>query len=488
MDQCVSALLAFPPPQSDVADNETYHKAALLHVQRLTKMIREQAQDLVAYSPEILNVVDPATNSLSYLAVLHALLFPSLAAVVPQEIILNKLVTFMMLFDGRQCRYGGHILLDIMDAVGSGRLLPPSVAVECLAAAILKLDPSGTILTSSHLLLARLAYDTDNIQPALPVIDKDIVYYPGMANHDNAQYLCDLELPPPLYISKSTGLTSSLKSSMVLEYDLTCGMMYCARREWLKARTAFERLVTFPVKDGGCSKIMVDGFKKWMLVSLLSNGRHTNTPHYTSASTTKIFGLLGRSYVALATAFATDDVEQLRLAAEHDAHVWMEDGNVGLVAEVMASYQKWRILSLQDIYTKISIPEIRQKTKSAETGTSLNKDEDIETLIQNMIIAGMLKGVIEKNDDGTKFLLFLSSKTHLSEQEFAIEMTREAAKLKELKAIFAATNQRLGTSKEYIKWVIKENKRDKSSEPHDPTLGFEAQIDDEDLMGGLPNL
>ncbi|KAI0535427.1 cop9 subunit [Xylaria digitata] len=487
MDQYASALLAFPP-QNEPDDNETYHKAAMLHVQRILKMIKERAKDLTAFSAELFNVVDPAVNSLSYLAILHALLFPSLATKIPHHFILQKLATFMMVFDGRQCRYGGFLLLDILDAVGNGRLLPPSVGVECLATAILKLDPSGTILTSSHILLAKLAYDTDNIQPALPVIEKDIVYYPGMANCHDAQYPCDLELPPPLYISKTSGLTTLLKSSMVLEYDLLCGMMYCARREWWKARKAFERAVTSPTKDGSCSKIMVDAFKKWILVSLLSEGRHGNTPPpYTSESILKIFGILGRAYISFATAFATDDVEQLKLEVQNNTQLWVEDGNIGLIEEVMASYQKWRVLSLQDIYTKISIAEIRAQTKSAETGTVLNKDEDVEALVQNMIIAGMLKGVIEKNDDGTKFLLFHSPTTHLLEQEMEQEIRTHMTRLRDLKDVFNATSQRLGTSKEYIKWVIKESKRDKSSDAQDPTLAFETQIDDEDLMGGIPN-
>ncbi|KAI1748052.1 cop9 subunit [Xylaria castorea] len=487
MDQCASVLLAFPP-QSGLADDETYHKAASTHIQRLSRMLKERAKDLVVYSPSLFDVVDPAVNSLSYLTILHALIFPSLASSVPQDFILEKLVTFMVKFDGRQCRYAGVLLLDVMEAVGSGRVLPPSVAVETLAAAILKLDPSGTMLTSSHLLLAKLAYDTDNLQPAFPVINKDIVFYPGMANHESALYLCDLELSPPSYISKNTGLTALVKTSMVLEYDLLCGMMYCARREWEKARAAFERAVTFPTKDGGCSKIMVEAFKKWILVSLLSEGKHSTTPPHATAWTIKSLGILGRPYVSLATAFATDDVQQLKLEADHNTHVWRDDGNIGLVQEVIAAYQKWRVLSLQDIYTKISIAEIRQQTKSAETGETLHNNEDVETLIQNMIIAGMLKGAIEKNDDGTKFLNFLSPTTHLSEKEFSEETQSAVCKLRELNAIFHATNQRLGTSKEYIKWTVKDNKRDKSTEAQDPTLGFEAQIDDEDLMGGLPTI
>ncbi|KAI1363850.1 cop9 subunit, partial [Xylaria arbuscula] len=486
MDQCASALLAFPP-QSDPTDNEEYHKAAVLHTQRLSKMLKERSKDLVVFSIELLNVIDPAVNSLSYLALLHAVLIPSPAAQIPREFILEKLVIFMMRLDGRQCRYAGSTLLEIMEAVGTGRLLPPSVAVECLAAAILKLDPSGTMLTSSHILLARLAYDTDNIQPALPVINRPIVYYPGMANNtNNSQYLCDPKLPPFSYISKATGLTLQLKTAMVLEYDLTCGMMYCARREWQKARDAFERDVTFPTKDGGCSKIMVDAYKKWILVSLLADGKFQNSPPRTAAPTTKTFGLLAQPYVSLAAAFTTDDVDQLRSEAQQNAQVWMEDANVGLVEEVMASYQKWRVLSLQDVYTKISIPEIRQMTKSAETGSVLNKDEDIEALIQNMIIAGMLKGVIEKNDDGTKFLHFLSPIADLTEADVKLEIKRVAAATQNLRQIAASTDQRLGSSKEFIKWLVKESRRDKSSmsEAQDPTLGFE-QLDDEDLMGDM---
>lgn len=68
--------------------------------------------------------MDPAIYSLSYLAVLHALVVPSIPSSVPLEFILEKLVIFMMKFDGRQCRLAGSLLRNIMEAVGSGRLLP----------------------------------------------------------------------------------------------------------------------------------------------------------------------------------------------------------------------------------------------------------------------------------------------------------------------------------------------------------------------------
>ncbi|KAI1150692.1 cop9 subunit [Nemania diffusa] len=488
MEQCASTLLAFPP-QSDFVDNESYHKAASFHIAQLLKILRERNRDLVAYSHELFNLVDPAVNSLSYLAILHAVMFPSFASNLPQIFILEQITTFMMSFDGRQCRYAGSLLLDLMDAVGSGRILPPRVAVNCLARSILTLDASGTMLTSSHLPLVKLAYNTNNMEPALHVIEKEIVFFPGMSNHETAQYLCDTTLSPPSYISRNTGLTARLKSATVLEYDLMCGMIYSVRREWEKAREAFGRVVSFPTKETGCSKIMIEAFKKWVLVSLLSEGNlPTTSPPHVSAPTTRIFGTLCRPYVDLAMAFETNNAQQLKSDVEKHTQVWSDDGNIGLVEEVIASYQKWRVLSLQDIYTEISIPEIRQQTKSAETGEILKTDEDVEALIQNMIIDGMLKGVIEKNDDGTNFLIFLSPTTHLSEQEFDEEAVRAGIKLDRLRAVLGTTNERLGSSKEYIKWITKEIKRDKSGESQDPTLGFESQIDDEDLMGRVPSI
>jgi len=72
----------------------------------------------------VFQILDPAIHSLSYLSVLYGLVIPALSTNVPHEFILEKVVTALMKLDGRQCRYAGHILLDIMNAVASGKLLP----------------------------------------------------------------------------------------------------------------------------------------------------------------------------------------------------------------------------------------------------------------------------------------------------------------------------------------------------------------------------
>ncbi|KAI1418657.1 hypothetical protein F5Y13DRAFT_149670 [Hypoxylon sp. FL1857] len=486
MDQLASALLSYPPGANldSYVDDQDYDRDTRIHVHKLSKILKEHNADLVAHGPELLGLLNPAVNSLSYLAVLHILIIPGIAASVPRDLVLDKLVLFLVKFDARQCRYARSHLQDVFLAAGSGQYLPPSAAVEALSTAILRLDPTGSLLTSTHILLAKLAYDTNNIEPALQVIDKNIVFFPGMANYGEPRYLGDLSLPPPAYLTRETGLTGTLKFTSVLEYDLLRGMMYCSRRDWAKAYDAFERVVTYPTREGATSKIMIEAYKKWVLVSLLFKGKLIEPQSYTGAAANKLYGSVAKPYTAAAVLFATDNAQALKSEVDKNTQIWQEDGNTGLVQEVLAHYQKWRVLGLQHIYSKVSLSEIRQQTTSAETGKELEKDEDVEMLIQNMIISGMLSGVVEKNDDGTKFLTFLSPFTQLSEQDFAKELAITALRLKQLHPVFKTTKERLGSSKEYIKHVIKEEKRTEKNEL-DPTLAFDAQVDDEDLMGGV---
>ena len=91
---------------------------------------------------------------------------------------------------------------------------------------------------------------------------------------------------------------------------------------------------------------------------------------------------------------------------------------------------------------------------------------------------------MQQRSPATVFLVFLHPAAQLSETDFTRELAHTARRLKQLQPLFKATNVRLGTNREYIKHVIKESRRNDKTEP-DPTLDFDAQVDDEDLMGGV---
>ncbi|KAK8021516.1 hypothetical protein PG990_006654 [Apiospora arundinis] len=482
MDQALATCLAFP--EDTLKDDATYDKAIQQHLLKLTKLIKDPPVPLVQYGAQLLELVDPEVNSLSYIAVLHSLLFPNVVG--PREVVLEKLVQFLMGFDPRQLRYAGSHLLEILNLVCGGSILPVSFRssrgrLRCYPES--RSDRKHVHVNTPPTCEACLQHQQH--RAGSEGYREGHCIFPGMANSKRPAVLCDMTLSPSVYIHKETGLTNPVKAGAVLEYDLLSGMIFCSKREWTKAHAAFERIVTYPTREGGCSKIMAEAYKKWVLVSLLSKGKLVSLPSHTGPAASKNFQILGKPYKDVASLFDTTNAGDLRSEVEKSSQVWQEDNNVGLIREVLSAYQEWQIKNLQNVFSKISIPEIRHQTKSAQTGNILNSDDDIEALIRNMIISNSLKGVIERNDDGTVFLTFLPSSAALSEAEYAQELAKTAVQLKALEPIFKATNERLGTSRDYIKHLIKEQKRAADKSELDPTMGFESHVDDEDLMGGV---
>lgn len=368
--------------------------------------------------------------------------------------------------------------------------------VNLVANAILRIDPTGSMLTSHHLDLVYLAHTTDTAEHAFGVLDKQIVFFPGLASDQSSTYinsnaslqkpLCDLSLPPTDYIKQETGLTMNVDVEKVLEYEFYSGLLYCSREQWRKALAAFERVITHPTRDGGVSKIMADAYKKWLLVSLLVNGRTPEAPSNAGYNAKKAYETLGKPYAAIASHFDAMAAVALKKEVEDHAQEWRADQNSGLVRQVLASHQKWQIMDLRKVYSKVPLSDIRKTTFSAETGAILPSDGEIESLIRGMIESGMLKGIIEKPDGKPAYLKFLSEAEELSETEYKNEIASAMLRLKELEEIYRTTNARLSTNPYWVKHVIREQKREKENSGQAAlSQSFDVEVEDEDLMSGV---
>jgi COP9 signalosome complex subunit 3 len=392
-----------------------------------------------------------------------------------------------MTFDAIQARYVGRQLLSLIDLVAAGTIFPPLVAAEVIASAILRIDPSGSVFTSTHFVLAKLAVEKGVPEPALRVIDKDITLYPSMTGpRDTRSFLCDATLSPLGYISPATMLSDAVKSASVLEYHLLCGLIYVGRRDWTNARKSFERVLTHPTKEKGVSTMMTESYKKWVLVGLLSEGRAPTIPAYVPAATKTIFNTLALPYNSVATLFSTDNVTDFKTEVESKQDVWDKDGNLSLMNEVIGAYQEWQILSLERIYQEVPMSRVRGLTLNARTGLRSEKDEDILQLIQKMIDSRMLKGEINSSETGEIFLRFHDDSTAMTETGFAREIARSQLAIKELGRQYQLTNEKLGENKNYVKHLVREQKVQDNHQA-DASGGFDASIEDEDLMTGVIN-
>ncbi|KAG6017583.1 hypothetical protein E4U41_004177 [Claviceps citrina] len=487
MMEPVQAILTALTPIKPATESEAraYDASIRQHIALLNQKTAEIASAVSSQAKEILESLEPSLHSISYLFVLQTLTESMNSdAQVSFKLLLDSIVEFLLRFDPLQIRYAGQSLRGLLQRIASGMLFSPLAAVELLSAVILRIDPTGSFFTSTHFMLARLAYNSNAVEHALQVIDRDIVFYPNSRNAKESSFLCDPCLPPASYISTQTGLTDHITTAVVLEYNFVRGLMYTSRREWTKAKDAFEQVISHPVRDRGVSKIMVDSYKRWVLVALLGQGKASAAPSYTSATAHSSYKVTGKAYDDVASAFMSIETESLKSRIQDNASLWEEDGTTSLVQELLSSYQKWEIMRLQKVYERAEIAMIREVTMNAETGKTLEDDDAVVALIRQMIQDGMLHGVLEQDQSGT-YVTF--SRDTLTEEDFASQMAQSHHNIQFISRQYKQLDDELSSSKEYAKYLAYEQRRagkkcaDADADA-DAGLGFDSQIEDEDLM------
>ncbi|KAG5923647.1 hypothetical protein E4U42_004893 [Claviceps africana] len=474
-------LAAVSPSTPSAA--KAYDGSIRQHIASLKGSASEIGAVALSHTKELLESINPSLHSISYLFVLRTLVESSNSdPQVPLKLLLDAIVEFLLNFDPLQIRYVGQSLRILLEKVGSGQLFSASAAVELLAAVILRIDPTGSLFTSTHFILAQLAYNSNSTEAALRVIDRDILFYPHSMGAKENSVLCDPSLPTTSFISTQTGLTSDITTAMVLEYNHVRGLMYISRRDWIRAKEAFEQVVSHPIKDRAVSRIMVDSYKRWVLVALLGQGRASALPSYTTATAQSSYKISGRVYNNVAETFPCLDAEALKSQIQENAPTWEEDGTSSLVQEVLSSYQKWQVAGLRKTHKRVEISVARQMTSNAETGKSLEDDDAMLTLIRQMMADGMLHGSSLEQDDSGIWYLFFSGDS-LTEAEFAAQIAQSYQNIESISKQYKQMNDELSSSKEYVKHLAREQKR-AEKDGADAGIGFDSQIEDEDLMSG----
>lgn len=322
----------------------------------------------------------------------------------------------------------------------------------------------------------------------MKVLNSDILFYPtALVDYDSSSCLCEKTLAPSDFITPATGLTEPLKSTSVLEYNLVRGLIYISRRDWSRAVSALGQVISHPCKERAVSKIMTECHKKWILAGLMDQGVAPALPCYTSLAAQSSYPVSGSLYITVATLFGSGKAAELKKEVEARHQTWAEDGNASLMAEVMAAFKKWQIINLRRLYQRVSVSEVRRCVLDAETGEHLRDDETTLSLLREMMDSGMLPGEVELGGEHgqTPYLAFRDSESSLSEKEFAREAARCHDQLQWLGKQYRLADERLGGSKDYGRHVVREQKRAEMDKEADGAIGFEAQIEDEDLMTGV---
>ena len=330
-----------------------------------------------------------------------------------------------------------------------------------MCGALLRLDPTASTLTSVHLRVVSLCLDTRMYAAALPVLDHAILALPTALNPDAVENnalaaRCYDEAPSRDYIHAHSGHSDRMGTREVQEYFLLGAMAYTGVRQFAKAKLMLERVLVTPVCQH-TNALMLEAYRKWVLVSCLAQGtvgtvslsrdassqlqadrapRGRNKTGAKPMPTAKLppwmhFSVkdlqgASRPYEFLAESFQSMDVRQLGAYVTAGSAFWMEvrrlcgrsmgtawadaarhaqDGNLGLVNELVPALQRNRVARLRQIYTAVPLTTVARMLASSVA--------DTEAYVAQLVHEGAINAAVEHHAAPTGAVLrfFLDATT-----------------------------------------------------------------------------
>ncbi|KAF7119113.1 hypothetical protein CNMCM5793_008852 [Aspergillus hiratsukae] len=324
---------------------------------------------------------------------------------------------------------------------------------------------------------------------ALPVLDKAMYHFPAGPNHTyqahRQVFLCSQHGSSAAYITHASGFTAQVTYRDHLQYFLYGAMIYMALKEWESALHLLCMVISCPVANT-VSKIMVEAYKKWLLVSLLAKGKVVSTPEMINPHVMKVYQSLILPYVSLADAFENDDPQRLRAEADVGRAIWLADNNMGLVLQVVRAHRKSVVVKLSSTFSAVAIADIAQRIASDSFPST-----EVETSISSMVISGLDSTLLQSNSNHKPTMLHFhagGATNSLGEERMQFLLDSESLLLTTLAGNIDQSNHDLELSSEHLQFL----RRAKSgSELGSGKFGLNFKDDiaswdvDEDIMSGL---
>lgn len=224
-------------------------------------------------------------------------------------------------------------------------------------------------LTAVHADLCQLGLLAKVFKPLLPILDTD---------------LADINSEAGCFDAKD-----------FLLYYYYGGMVYLAVKNYDRAAHFFELGLYVP--SVCISQIMVEGFKKFLLVSLYLNGRMGTDQRSIVNKLQRNYKNLIGPYSDLVTAFRSNDVHMLDSFIEKHAEVFKRDQNFGLVKQCRGRLVKMNIQCLTKTFLTLSLGDVATRTK-------LSSPAEAEKYLLQMIEEGAIFARINQKDGMVQFL------------------------------------------------------------------------------------
>ncbi|CAM0139173.1 COP9 signalosome complex subunit 3 [Umbelopsis sp. WA50703] len=314
-----------------------------------------------------LEQLDPDNHSLGYLYFITARCISDLQTNASE--LLQRLLLFINSFSPNQIYLAPERYALIVDALSNlaARLDSPIVPVRPLRIAIQRLCCDRPVFTPLHAGLARLALLAKLYKEPLPVLDVDIE-----------------DIDPALDVDIEN----------FLSYYYYASMIYIGNKSYGRALELLSVAISAPSQ--AVSLIQLESYKKYVLVSLLHNGKLHTVPKYTANVVLKSIRRHCRQYIEFAEVYENQNIEELGIALEKRRVLFVKENNFGLASQCLRALQHQRIQGLTQTYITLSVTDIVDK--AGFTGSQANAE--VENSILEMVQQGRIFASIEHTGQG----------------------------------------------------------------------------------------
>ncbi|XP_011181361.1 COP9 signalosome complex subunit 3 [Zeugodacus cucurbitae] len=345
------------------------------------RIMVEQLNDSIEILPRYWDLLDNVLETLDIqqhsLGVLYVLLAkfngaPNANADLPQ--LFNLYKEFISQCNGEQVRYATYIYYDLCHMFTNLIVDHPYCiqGIKIVAQAIEKIRLCDSQQTSIHSDLCQLSLKAKCFKTALSFLDVDITTI-STASEIRGQCSAD----------------TNNDAKYFLLYYYYGGMIYTAVKNFDRALYFFEVCISTPA--AAMSHIMLEAYKKFVLVSLILHGKVLPIPKSSAPVISRFMKPLAQAYHDLATAYASSSSDELRIVMNKSSETFIRDKNMGLVKQVVTSLYKKNIQRLTKTFLTLSLSDVASRAQLADAA-------EAERYIFNMIKSGEIYATINKKD------------------------------------------------------------------------------------------
>jgi COP9 signalosome complex subunit 3 len=356
MDQVVGAI-------RDLSQKESDHEQLKKTLETNIDKLRNQAHHVT----NALQQLDPAKHSLGIVY----LLFAKATTREIDQSFLSNVEFFLSNLNGKHTRKVpsrfSYVCHQYMEICRDNSFVVRGI--KNLKIGIERFRPSSEFLTPLHADYLCLCLKAKNYKAGYNLIENNKIY----------------DIDP-----NQTGLTPR---DMLLYYYYG-GMIYIGVKQYQKALQFFDTALTVPAF--ALNAIMVEVFKKYVLVSLLTSGKFTGISKHATNLVHRHMKTFCSQYVDFANAYGTYDMDKLKKVAAENEELFKKDNNFGLIKQCISALFRRNIQRLTATYMTLSLADI---AKNVGLPTAKHAEQVLLRMIEN----GEINAIINQKDGMVSF-------------------------------------------------------------------------------------